>query len=40
MYVCMYVFMYVQYRHLIPAPVNRKSASAWLYKHQSIACHE
>ena len=27
----------VQYRHLIPAPVDRTSASAWLYKHQ-IKC--
>ena len=23
----------VQYRHLIPAPADRTSASAWLYKH-------
>ena len=22
----------VQYRHLIPAPVDRTSSSAWLYK--------
>ena len=24
----------VQYRHLVPAPVNRTSASVWLYKTQ------
>ena len=24
--------MHIQYRHLIPAPVDRTSASAWLYK--------
>ena len=23
----------VQYRHLIPAPIDRTYASAWLYKH-------
>ena len=28
----------VQYRHLITAPVNRTSASAWLYKHPWIIC--
>ena len=27
-----------QYRHLIPAPVDRTSASAWLYKHLWISC--
>ena len=27
-----------QYRHLIPAPVDRTFASAWLYKHQWIEC--
>ena len=28
----------VQYRHLIPAPVDRTSASAWLYKHPCMTC--
>ena len=28
----------VQYRYLIPAPVDRTSASAWLYTHQWIIC--
>ena len=28
----------VQYRHLIPAPVDRMSVSAWLYKHPWISC--
>ena len=27
---------FVQYRILIPAPVDRTSSSAWLYKHQLI----
>ena len=28
----------VQYRHLIPASVNRTYVSAWLYKHPYITC--
>ena len=28
--------IYVHYRHLIPAPVNRTSATAWLYKNMNI----
>ena len=28
----------LQYRHLIPAPVDRMSVSAWLYKHPWISC--
>ena len=28
----------LQYRHLIPAPVNGTSASAWLYYHPWITC--
>ena len=35
---CVHVCMYVQYRHLIPAPVDRTSASAWVYKHPSRTC--
>ena len=30
----------LQYRHLIPATVDRTSASAWLYKHQWIECQK
>ena len=30
----------VQYRHLIPAPVDRTPASAWLYKHQWLTCQK
>ena len=30
----------VQYRHLIPAPVDRTSGSAWLYKHPWITCQK
>ena len=30
----------LQYRHLIPAPVDRTSASAWLYKHQWMECQK
>ena len=29
-----------QYRHLIPAPVDRTSASDWLFKHPWIICRE
>ena len=28
----------LQYRHLIPAPVDRTSVSAWLYKHPGTTC--
>ena len=28
-----YKYMYVEYRHLIPAPVDQTSAGAWVYKH-------
>ena len=28
----------IQYRHLIPAPVDRTSSSAWLYKHSLVTC--
>ena len=28
----------LQYRHLVPAPVNRTSASAWLHRKQWIIC--
>ena len=34
MYVCMYVYECVQCGHLIPAPVDRASASAGLCIHQ------
>ena len=30
----------VQYRHLIPTPVDQASASAWLYKHTWILCQQ
>ena len=30
----------LQSRNLIPAPVDRTSASAWLYKHPWITCQE
>ena len=30
--------LYIQCRHLIPAPVNPMSTSAWLYKHAGITC--
>ena len=30
----------LQYRHLVPAPVDRTSGSTWLYKHRWIACKE
>ena len=30
----------MQYRNLIPAPVNRASAGGWLYKHQWISCQK
>ena len=33
-------YHYLQYRHLIPAPVNRTSASAWLHKHPWITCQK
>ena len=29
----MYLMVMIQYRHLIPAPIDRKSANVWLYKH-------
>ena len=29
---------YLQYRHLIPAPVDKTCVSAWLYKHLWISC--
>ena len=32
------IFLFLQYRHLIPAPVNRTSASVCLIKHPWIAC--
>ena len=38
--VCTYVFMYVQYRYLIAAPVDRTSPSAWLYKHPWITSQQ
>ena len=31
MYACMCVCVFVQHRPSIPAPVDRKSASAWSY---------
>ena len=34
------VFCTPQYRHLIPAPVDRTSASAWSYKHPWITYQE
>ena len=34
------LWMKVQYRHLIPTPVDRTSASAWLYKQPWIACQK
>ena len=30
----------LQYRDLFPAPVDRTSASDWLYKHPCITCQE
>ena len=30
----------LQYRHLIPAPVDRTSASSLLYKHPRITCQQ
>ena len=30
----------LQYRHLIPAPVDRTFLSAWLYKHPWIICQK
>ena len=30
----------IQYRHLIPAPVDQTSASAWSYKHVLITCQK
>ena len=33
---CIRSINYLQYRHLIPAPVDRTSAYAWLYKHPWI----
>ena len=30
----------LHHRHLIPAPVDRTSASAWLYKHTRITCQK
>ena len=29
-----------QYRQLIPAPINRRSACAWLYRHPWIICQK
>ena len=34
------IFLFLQYRHLIPAPVNRTSASVCLIKHPWIACKQ
>ena len=31
---------HIQYRHLIPAPVDRTSASFWLYKHPWVTCQK
>ena len=28
-----HTYTYIEFRHLIPAPVDRTSTSAWLYKH-------
>ena len=30
----------VQYRHLIPAPVDRVPGSAWLHKHPWLTCQK
>ena len=30
----------IQYRHLIPAPVDQTSTSAWSYKHPWITCQK
>ena len=30
----------LQYRHLIPAPVDRTSVIGWLYKHPLIICQK
>ena len=32
--------LHVHYGHLIPAPVNQTSPSAWLYRHLWITCHK
>ena len=46
MFVCMYrmyklcMFVYLEYRHLIPAPIDRTSASAWFYKHTWMTCQK
>ena len=29
-------FITIQYRHLIPAPVDQNSAGGWVYKHPLI----
>ena len=34
------VLLRPEYRHLLPAPVARTPASAWLYKHPWIACQK
>ena len=31
---------YIQYRHLIPAPVDRTSVRTWSLKHLWITCHK
>ena len=31
---------FIQYRHLIPALVDRTSASAWLYRHPWMTCQK
>ena len=36
----MVVVVIIQYRHLIPAPVDQTSAIAWLYKHPWITCQK
>ena len=35
-----FVHIHVQYRHLIPAAVDRTSVFAWLYKHSCITCQK
>ena len=38
---CMsYAKLHIQYGHLIPAPVDRTSAHAWLCQHPWITCQE
>ena len=32
--------MLVQYRHSIPAPVDRTSVSAWLFRHSGTTCQK